>query len=201
MIRLKILDSYIEKSRELLKNERAKKSLIIGITAVTGVLYISFLIVPKVTELARVSQKISNLNDKIDVVNTRVKRLNQLTREMKELIEENKSYSERLPVQKDISELLEGFSTVARSSKVKLLSITPSALKVDEMVPGSEKYYMEMPVRITARGGYHQLGYFVNSLEQGERLIIIKDLSLKYDPANPWAHNIVMTLTAYVSVE
>ena len=191
----------IEDVKEFLSDENARNYIITGVAAVFIALYLSFAIIPKFTELSRTSRVVNDLNDKIDLVSSRVKRLNQTTKKLEALRKEQASYTEQLPVAKDIPKLLEGLSSMAKSSKVKILSITPSPLRADAKVAGSEKYYMEMPVRITAKSGYHQLGHFVSNLELGKRLVIINDLGIKNSSKTPRMHDVRIVLNAYVSVE
>jgi type IV pilus assembly protein PilO len=191
----------IEDVKEFLSDENTRNYIITGVAAVFIALYLSFAVIPKFTELSRTSRVVNDLNDKIDLVSSRVRRLNQTTKRLEALRKEQASYSEQLPVAKDIPKLLEGLSSMAKSSKVKILSITPSALRADAKVAGSEKYYMEMPIRITAKSGYHQLGHFISNLERGKRLIIINDLGIKNDSKTPRMHNVRIVLNAYVSVE
>jgi type IV pilus assembly protein PilO len=191
----------IEDVKEFLSDENNRNYIITGVAAVFIALYLSFAVIPKFTELSRTSRVVNDLNDKIDLVSSRVRRLNQTTKRLEALRKEQASYSEQLPVAKDIPKLLEGLSSMAKSSKVKILSITPSELRADAKVAGSEKYYKEMPIRITAKSGYHQLGHFISNLERGKRLIIINDLGIKNDSKTPRMHSVRIVLNAYVSVE
>ncbi|MFC1548987.1 type 4a pilus biogenesis protein PilO [Candidatus Omnitrophota bacterium] len=191
----------VEEIKELLAEETTRTYILTGVAAVFIALYLSFGVIPKFTELARTARSVNDLNDKIDMVTSRVKRLKQTTKRLNELRVEQKGYLEQLPAEKDIPEFLEGLAAMAKKSKVKLLSITPSALRADAKAPGSANYYKEMPVRVTAKSGYHQLGYFISALEHGKRLVIINDLNIKNDAKTPWMHNVRIVLDAYVSIE
>ncbi len=191
----------IEDIKELLMEETTRMYVLAGVAGVIIALFLSFAVIPKFTELARTARTVNDLNDKIDLVNSRVKRLNQTTKKLEALKTDQKVFSGQMPPEKDIPELLEDLSGMAKSSKVKILSITPSELSVDTTVPGSEIYYKKMPIRITAKSGYHQLGAFVAELEKGQRLVIINDLSIKGDSRNAWMHDVRIGLNAYVSVE
>ena len=92
-------------------------------------------------------------------------------------------------------------SSIAKTSKVKILSITPFALKAVKAEGKEIEYYKQMPILITAKSGYHQLGRFVSNLEKGGRFVTISDLRIQHDPAFPRMQNIRMELKTYVSVE
>jgi type IV pilus assembly protein PilO len=191
----------VDEIKELLMEETTRMYILAGVAGVIIALFLSFAVIPKFTELARSARTVNDLNDKIDLVTSRVKKLNQTTKKLEALKADQKVFSEQMPPEKDIPELLEDLSEMAKSSKVKILSITPTELSVDTAVPGSEMYYKKMPIRITAKSGYHQIGAFITELEKGKRLIIIDDLSIKGDSKNAWMHDMRIGLNAYVSVE
>jgi len=58
-----------------------------------------------------------------------------------------------------------------------------------------------MPIMITAKSGYHQLGNFISNLENEKRIINIEDLQIKYDASSPRMHNVVIMMKTYVSIE
>lgn len=186
-----------EKLKEVLGDEQARAYLYLGITAVLAVLYLTFVIIPKSTELSRTSGMVNELCGKIDRVNSRVKRLGVMTRKLGGLRVEMEGYSRALPGETEIPEFLEELSATARASRVKILSITPSEREGAENGNG---YYRELPVLVTAKSGYHQLGNFISDLEKGKRFVTIEDLRIRYNSRSPRAHDVKLVLKVYVSV-
>ena len=105
-----------------------------------------------------------------------------------------------LPDEKDIPDFLQDLAATAKSSDVQILSVTPHGF-VKDGKSGKDEYYSEMPVVITAKSGYHQLGSFISSLEHGERFVTVEDLDIKYDSQNPRRSNVRMVLKTYVAVD
>jgi len=194
-----INSEWSEKFKEIMSDQKKKDSLILGVALIVVVLYVSFLIIPNFTKLSLASSEVRNLNDRISVVNERVKRLDQLTKQLDLLRVEEAGYTEGLPQKREIPKFLEELSQVAKASNVKILSITPMETKKTE--EGSNPYYSVMLVKITAKSGYHQLGDFVSSLENGKRFIEIEDIVIKNDEGFPRRHDVEMVLKTYVSVE
>lgn len=190
-----------EKLKEFLNNDQNRSYLVLGITAILAVLYLVFAILPKFTDLSAASRKVNELNYKINLVNNRVKRLDKMIEQLKELRTEVESYSKGLPDEKEIPEFLEELSSIAKVSDVKILSITPLELKVVGQEQKGNGYYREMPIHITAKSGYHQLGAFISKLEQGKRFITIENLRIQNDKESPRRHTIKIVLKTYVSVE
>ena len=198
-----IWDRLPDNVKELLDSERFKVNAQLGAIALVAALYLTFAIVPKSSTLSNISRKVQELSNKIDLTNNHIRRLGEMQEKLKTLNSELESYSQGLPDQKEITEFLQELSTIAKSSMVKILSITPS----EDIVPEkgededkSKKHYKELPVVITAKSGYHQLGQFVSILEQGKRFITIQDLRIREDKRTPRSHDIRMVLKTYVSV-
>jgi len=191
-----------EKIKEFLGDELNRMYLILGATALLAALYLSFLIIPKFSEFKKLSREVKDLNEKISLVNSRVKKLDATTKRLKALREEESLYSKQLPAEKEIPDFLEGLAATAEKSGVKILGVTPGELEKETGARGKRKqYYCAMPVLVTAKCGYHQLGEFINDLEKGKRFITVEDLRINYDPASPREHNVKMVLETYVSVE
>lgn len=192
---------YLGKIKEYFEDEQKRSYAVFGVTLIAIVLYITFAIIPKVNEFTGDLRRVSDLNDKISLVNSRVKRLSQMNKRLTEMKKEHRSYAKLLPPQKDIPELLEKFASVAKKSNVTIESITPYEFVSTKSKKGDNRYYREMPILITAKSGYHQLGDFLSSLEQTNRFIAIEDLRIRYDSRTPRKHNVRMVLKTYVSVE
>jgi Tfp pilus assembly protein PilO len=198
--------------QEFLDDEKNKFYATVGVTVLAGALYTIFALVPKVMQFYEMMSTTGDLKRKVEFVEREGKHLDKLKERLENLKAEDDGYSERFPSQKDIPDLLEDFASVARKSDVNIQSITPIEMKVpqparrrrrDEAPAAREakKYFDEIPILITAKSGYHQLGHFVNDLETGDRLLTIGDLQIQSNRKDPWEHNAKIVLKAYVSVE
>lgn len=190
-----------EKVVTFIGDQKNRMYLILGAVLLFSSLYFILMIFPNFSGLARTSTEINKLNFQINLVNSRVKKLNEMTRQLDAAKKEFQSYAKGLPSEKEIPEFLENLSVIAKDSGLKILGITPSQLKKAVGADKTSQYYREMPVNISAKSGYHQLGYFINSVENGERFVTVKDLKIWYDPKMPRMHNVAIVLTTYVWVE
>jgi Tfp pilus assembly protein PilO len=201
MIDLKNIDFDIEDIKDFFEDEQKRLYTIVGVVMVVAVLYLVLLVLPKFNSLSRVSRTVTELNNNISLVNNRMKKLDEMTGRLGKLREEQAVYAAQLPVEKEIPAFLEELAAVAKKNNVKIISVTPQALS-DGSNKGKEKqYYYAMPVVITAESGYHQMGQFVNDLEEGQRFLTVEDLKIQNDPGSPRRHNVNMVLKTYVSVE
>jgi len=188
--------SDLTRIKEIVKQN--KMYVVLGVTVVVAGIYLFLFIFPAFSKFLTVHREVQNLKDEIELVNGRVKMINNMTEKLEALELELESYSKGLPGQKEIPEFLEELSSVAKVSGVKILSITPSELKEAKSVEARE-YYGEMPVFITAESGYHQLGFFINNIESGERFILVEDLNIQHNAESPRKHDVMLTLKTYVS--
>ncbi len=182
---------------EAWKEERLRKLIILVAGLAVAAVYGSIFIVPKVVELPKVSREINDLNRKIDLVGDRVRRLDSMKQKLNDLKGEMEGYAKGLPKEKEIPEFLEELSSIAKVSGIKILSITPSALSGAQ----GGGHYKEMPINISAKCGYHQLGQFISEIELSKRFITVGDLQIRQDENTPSKHLVNIVLIAYVAVD
>ncbi|MBD3379495.1 MAG: type 4a pilus biogenesis protein PilO, partial [Candidatus Omnitrophica bacterium] len=120
---------------------------------------------------------------------------------LNEMKKEMLSYEKLLPGQKDFPELLDGLASVAKNSGVTIQAIIPGKLSAVGPRKGESDFLKAMPVVISAKSGYHELGRFISDLESANRFISLENLSLKYDKRTPRLHDIRIVLKTYVSTE
>ena len=58
--------------------------------------------------------------------------------------------------------------------------------------------YEELPIALTARSGYHELGAFINQLENSERIFMVKTIEIKADPSDPKRHHATLVVETFV---
>ncbi|HNX91150.1 MAG TPA: type 4a pilus biogenesis protein PilO [Candidatus Omnitrophota bacterium] len=191
----------VEQIKVLWKDKLIRKYMLGGVVLFVALFYFLFILIPQFAALAKVSFDINEMTKKIKIVNDKANNIGALENKLKQTKEQYEKESKYFPAQKEITGLLEGFAAVATKSEVKILSITPYDLKPIDKSGGEMKYYREMPIMITAKSGYHQLGNFISNLENEKRIINIEDLQIKYDASSPRMHNVVIMMKTYVSIE
>jgi len=190
-----------ENIKEFFNNEQHRKYSILVFIGIIVLVYLVFGILPKFSEKAKLSRQIRELKNDVELVNTRMARLDQMTTKLKSLREEFMGYSDALPDEKDIPAFLQELSTVARKSNVKILGITPSEFRQVAGGGKDNEFYREMPVSITAKGGYHELGDFLANIEQAKRFITMESLEISYDSRSPRKHDIDLVIKTYVTID
>jgi type IV pilus assembly protein PilO len=151
----------------------------IGIPIIPAILIgvaVFFLVyTPKQEEINKISAAISKQKDEIAKKQMDVK---DLPIKLAQLAEVQKRFNEikyQLPLENEVSDLLKQVSDNASQNNVPILSWSPVAKK-KKTTAGMR--YLEIPVNITIKGSYHNLGNFFASLTSIDRIINIQDIKL-----------------------
>ena len=210
------MDFDLDSIRDMLRDDKSRTYLIIGVTVVVGALYLILAFAPAVTSFLGSGRTARELEDSVEVVKNQAANMDKLKAQLDDLRAEDKGFAKSFPKSKEMSALLEEFANMARKSDVTILSITPqevrkpaparpqtkrSRRRTAKKKPAPKGYFEEVPIIITARSGYHQLGHFVQILEQGDRFITIRDIQINADRRDPWMHDVKILMTTYVSVD
>jgi len=183
---------------EIQLDEAKKKALLIygGAALVILIAYFFFFLKPGLGKLFELLPKVRERKIAIKSVRNDLLLEDKLKVRLRVLKKGSSEYEKKLPREKELPIILENLSKIARSSRVKILSITPQAEKV-----GGEGVYQEVPVLISARSGYHELGAFIDRLENNARYMQVSDIKIRSAGDNPKRHNVEFIVHAYTVKE
>ncbi len=91
--------------------------------------------------------------------------------QMKELEESFGTLLAQLPSSTEVPGLLENITEIGHGSSLKIETIEPQAERVAE-------FYVELPIKIEAAGGYHDFGSFVSGVASLPRIVTLHDFSI-----------------------
>ena len=92
---------------------------------------------------------------------------------------------------------LSDLSKLARTTNVKLISIQP-LLKIQRNIPSSKDTYFELPYKIGIGCGYHELGRFLNQLENMRgRSLRMNRLEVRAGNQDIWEHDIELEISIF----
>lgn len=83
----------------------------------------------------------------------------------------------QLPKDAEVPGLLEDITHTGLSAGLEFESITLAGEQ-------SREFYIELPINITVRGGYHALGAFVSGVASLPRIVTLHDFTIKSSDAN-----------------
>ena len=121
-------------------------------------------------------------------VSNQVANLAGLRQQMADVEEQFKEIQRQLPTRKEVPGLLEDITNIGIASGLTIDSISLQAERKD-------KYYIELPIHISAKGSYHQVGNFVSGIAGIKRIVTLHDFKLT--PSSPGMLNITLTAKTY----
>lgn len=179
-----------------LKN--AKQVTIIAVAATAGFLYlyVNFLLLPQISGITKAYKKLNNISSEVKAAERDVSKVDGLRKQVEASRDRIESYERTLPAGQEIPKLLSDLSDMAKRSGVKIVGITPLPPK-DDKVP-AQTIYQEIPILISAKSGYHELGKFISNLETSDRFMKVADISIKSNKASPKRHDVEILVLTYI---
>ena len=132
--------------------------------------------------------KEEQLKTEFSFVSNRVANLAGLRKQMADVEEQFKEIKRQLPTEKEVPGLLEDITNIGIASGLKINSIALQSERKD-------KYYIELPILISAKGSYHQVGKFVSGIAAIKRIVTLHDFQLT--PIDNEQLNINITAKTY----
>lgn len=197
-----------------LSKSETEKMVLKGIGVVVFVIaLIQFVTVPSLRKLGELNTETGNLRENIRKSQSLIANKAQMESRLAALQQKVKDYKAALPPYSDMPNILQDISDIASESKVKIAKIEPlkaeqqgAAASVngpgrpqEKAVSGkTELMYIEMPIKIEARGGYHALGKFINDIENAKNIMAIGDMEISSDSDDMHNHNVRLLVVAYI---
>lgn len=181
------------------KNKK-QTAILVTLAAVFALLaYLNFVLIPQAASVFSAFGKISKLKAEIRGMKADISTIDKLKSDLAGYDSRIERYIKMLPAEREIPALLESLAVMARDANVRIVAITPVAGKETEGEKG--RVYQEMPIQISAKSGYHELGRFLASLESSPRFMKVVDMEIRGNKAAPKKHDIDLMLTTYVLVK
>jgi Tfp pilus assembly protein PilO len=179
------------------KDAKTQTTILIALFAVVVfILYISYIFLPQVTNDINIIGKTIGIMGELKEARSLIAQRDDLKKKAELYNEKIELYEKKLPAQQEIPSFLENLSKMARSANITIIGIIPVTLKLQK--ERRSQVYQEMPILITAKSGYHELGRFLNNLEDGPRFIKVVDINIKADAVAPKKQDVELVVYTYV---
>lgn len=183
-----------------LKDPRTRTLLLtVLVTLIAAALYLYFVFVPQVIRVFKLTVTAGKMRSELKSSQVVIKSFERLKNDLKEQSQKVEPYEKKLPAEQEIPALLENLSNMAKDSGIKIVGIIPamSYFKDDKSVKKSQ-IYREIPILITAKSGYHELGHFLNNLENADRFMKVADIDIKANKTSPKKHDVELMVCTYI---
>ena len=180
-------------------NDREKKNLFfILIAAATLIAYLFFIAFPQVRGILKLTKTSGMLKNDLKAAAREIEKMPSYLKTLEE--QKSKAASGgmcRLIQEGEMPNLLESLSAKANSAGVKIIGITPLAT-AEGALSAAGGVYKEAQIVIVAKSGYHELGVFINKIENADRFMRISDISIISNRASPKKHDVKLLISAYI---
>ncbi len=168
------------------------KMPILPIILGVGIVICLVLIIPQVMNSMRTLREVLQKKAILKNIDCGIENFAAFEDELQLLNSLYEDYFNRLPPQKEFPVFLELISALAKKNNIKIIAIEPQA-----MIDNPDLFYMEFPVLIDALCGYHDLGRFINNLEDAKIFMKIKDIKIANDDIIPKQHNVFLNISTF----
>lgn len=183
---------------DISKNPKQMAALIITTALIILFVYFNFLLKPQFIKIAGITGKLNKVN--MDIKNSRadIAKIDGMKKAVEAYNAKIGQYEQLLPTKEGVPAILESLSEMAKSANMRISGIVP----IDQKDPAPRgRVYQEIPIMISAKGGYHELGSFMFKLESSGRFMRIADIHIKANKATPRRQDIELLAVTYVLLE
>ena len=184
-------------------NDPRKKAMAAAVAVILAAFfYYNTLLKAQLARIKELSPQIRDMNLKISNAERELSNIAAYKKQYDTLKLKIENYKKRFPYENEIPALLEHLSKTAKDSGVKILAIKPvnPDAKTRQELQQSGGLFLEMPIKIEASSGYHQLGVFINKLENSERFVKVNDFKIAGED-NPNIHSIDLVMSTFVLLQ
>lgn len=181
----KINSTIFDKAEKLGQTKRVV--IFVATLLIFGGAFIYFGYMPKSAEIDQVRNRVHDLERKLQVAKIRAKNIDRIREEYAQTEAKLKEAMKLLPDKKEIPSLLKTITQKGIDSKLEFILF----------IPGKEmprNFYMDIPVQIEVRGQYREVAHFLDRVRQMERIVNIRNISMK--PEKPLSPELVTRCTA-----
>lgn len=163
-------DTFIEE--KYLPLDRKVKALIaIAAILVPVALFYFLLYQPANDRIAALDKQVASMRQELQRAQKAARDLPRYEKEMAETQERFEDTSVLLPRDKEIPALLRNISDLGKSAGLDFLSFKP-----DKEIP--KEFYAEIPVNISIRGPYHNMGFFLDKVSKLKRIVTVNNIKM-----------------------
>ena len=175
-----------------------QKQILFGLVGLIFlVVWVYFFALPQGRKWSADHASVQSLRQEVVQLKIRLVRMPQMEAEIQRLSSQAGFPSSPLPPEEQLPELLKAITEVARKAQVRLIGAKPKA-DVNKLTPGASGY-LELPVFIGVSGGYHQIGIFLDVLENSPNLVLrVREFGIMGDEEDLFHPKAFFLLQAYL---
>ncbi len=182
--------------------KKNKREVLIALVAIAAMVFfadINFLLRPQIRGLTGRLAEIGKMSSELKTAAGDIANIENFKKGISSYRDKVSLYEKQLPAEQEIPSLLEYLSAIAKKSNVTIIGITPGQPgTLTEGKSRESQVYQELPIVISAKSGYHELGMFLSNIENSDRFMKVIDIDIKVNKATPRRHDVELVLYTYV---
>ncbi|MDF1615726.1 type 4a pilus biogenesis protein PilO [Desulfurivibrio dismutans] len=167
---LRKLDVLLETKTGMLTGLH-KLLILVGVCALPVAIFTFLVFIPKAGEMDQARDRIQNLESEIARLARVARELDRHREETREVELRLEELSLLLPEEKEIPLLLTSISNLGTNSGLDFMLFRPQS-------EVRQEFYAEIPVSISVRGPYHNVGAFLDRISKLPRIVTVQDLNM-----------------------
>ncbi|MBU1085961.1 MAG: type 4a pilus biogenesis protein PilO [Candidatus Omnitrophica bacterium] len=183
--------------KELSKKDQILIAGIIGIFIVVVLLFVT-LFQPLITRILDYNKQEKAISEQLAKVESMSDDREKLALELENIAKKIDYFEKKLPQQTDIPEILEELIKIGEKSSVTFIMIEPQNTKQIAVGNSQEKTYLEIPIEVKLKAGYHQFAAFISGVENFQRFMKVDNIKISSkDDSTEKLHEASLTVSAY----
>ena len=142
--------------------------VLVGFMALVFLLDYFVLMSPQLAALGKINPEIRAVSDSIRRAKVDLKKLDSYQSDLEKLSEKFEEANLKVKSRDEVPIILEHIANVASETGVKIDQIMPDSFGQELLTENSQRRYYDLPIYIEARSGYHNLGRFLDKLNQND---------------------------------
>ena len=164
------LDVFIDDRYAKLEN-KTKYFIAATLIIIPALLFYFFIFQPQYAKIINLNKQITDLREDIAKIRIVVNNLPKYKKELEEVKKEFEATSVLLPKTQEIPNLLRNISDLGKNAGLDFLTFTPG-----QEIP--KDFYAEIPIDITIKGPYHNLGIFFDKVSKLDRIVTVNNITI-----------------------
>ncbi len=190
------MDFDIKRIIEWVKFRKVEVSILAGLFVI-GLILSFLLFQPQARKIQEYNNSLISSSKDTSNLRTAQVELNELKKEITVIEETLAEHEKKLFSQEDTQAFLNYINRLAKFYNVRILKINPLS-QVENEVKSLDKVYLAMPYRLSLTCSYHNLGKFLNKLEQSkDSFVRVDSLSIQADNSNMREHKVELGITIF----
>jgi Tfp pilus assembly protein PilO len=156
---------------------------------------------PTISSLADTSPKVRDIQRRLNLTRQDIANIATYKMQVEDLRKRLSAYKKKFSTTQQIDPLLKELSEMAQISGVKIIAIKPHLTATQIQQNLANVAYQKFPISITAICSYHELGTFLNKLENADIFMRVTDIKIIGNAENPAEHDVYILVNTYVFAE